>query len=52
MPGKSLVGSPQPKTAKPGCTLYYIQFFGEETPQKRLDLTSFKEYLKYFGVRV
>jgi hypothetical protein len=27
-------------------------FFGEGTPQKRLDLTSFKEYLKYFGVRV
>jgi hypothetical protein len=26
--------------------------FGEETPQKQLDLTSFKEYLKYFGVRV
>ena len=26
--------------------------FGEETPQKRLDLTSVKEYLKYFGVRV
>jgi hypothetical protein len=27
-------------------------FFGEETPQERLDLTSFKEYLKYFGVSV
>jgi hypothetical protein len=27
-------------------------FFGEETPQERLVLTSFKEYLKYFGVRV
>ena len=32
--------------------LYPYTGFGEETPQERLDLTSVKEYLKYFGVRV